>query len=239
MRIRRSAGLWMGALLIAVIGCGADGVTPDVDGDPGPLPPATVISVTPRRAVTGPLDWGTEVHVVFSRDPGLVKLDHGYGPIVPVWVGSGTLRAFIAQTEPTSLTWGEGESYDLGEVTGSDVQGPTLDNVVPDLYAITMASAEDLNAAGITLTFSHSMSPPGDDPNRLIQLWEVAFLEVEDIDAGVTWEPSYSVMGVDLAIAGGQDSPFAPGTTYALIGLIADTFGGHVSTHVDIRFSTE
>ncbi|MEO2002754.1 MAG: hypothetical protein ABGY41_01485 [Candidatus Poribacteria bacterium] len=149
------------------------------------------------------------------------------------------MRAFIAQREPTSLTWGNGERYDLGEVTGSDIHGPTLNRVVPDLYAISVVGAEDLNVAGITLTFSHSMSPPGDDPNRLIQLWEVAFLEVEDLDAGVTWEPSYSVMGVDLTIAGGQDTPFVPATSYALRGLVADTFGGHTATVVDIRFSTE
>ena len=93
MRIRRSVGLCIDVLLIAIIGYGADGVTPD----PDPLPPATVVSVTPRRGVDGFFSWGTEVHITFSRDPGPVRLDHGYGPIGEALVGSGTLRAFIAR----------------------------------------------------------------------------------------------------------------------------------------------
>ena len=121
---------------------------------------------------------------------------------------------------------------------GRDSQGPFLRDVVPDVSSSEMR-AGDLNATGITLTFAEPIGPLGEDPERLIRLWEVALLQIEDVAAGVSREPAFSLNGPDLTLLPGQDVPFEPATNYVLHALVSDTFGGRVVTVLAIHFSTE
>ena len=229
----RRHGVVLTMCLALSVGCGDDVVTPD------PLPPARLVSG--RRfgpSPEGVFFWGEEIHAQFDSDPGAVALDHRDGESGWPVVGSGTLRAFVALEAPIHLVWGDGESYDVGvdRVVGDEF-GPELEKVAPDMLGSTVAAAE-LNAEGITLSFSQSVDPAGGRQGRLIPRWVIEF-EVEDVTAGGAWKPSYSVTGTELTVLPGQANAFAPATSDYLHGGVTDAFHDGFATPGEMRFVTE
>jgi len=204
------------------------------------LPPAAVVSFEPHHS-DGIFAWGSEIHATFSRDPGPVWLEYADGTgSGHELVGSGTLRAFFVVTSPFYLAWGDGESYDVGvqRVLVVD-RGPILMGTTPDVDRLAFR-AEILDATDITLACSGPIGPPtDDDPERLLQLWEVKSVEFENMTTGETWVQAHTVHGSDMTVLRTERNPHVPSSSYALRAVIGDVFGGVTVTLVDIRFATE
>ncbi|MBT3271167.1 hypothetical protein HN371_28765 [Candidatus Poribacteria bacterium] len=191
------------ALALMLWGCGGDG---DAPGD-GPL--AQVLRVVGLDF--GPQDYryGTEIRVVFDRDPGDVQLDYdGDQPIADI-AGRGTTRAFLLERSPTVLRWGRGGLL----VLEYDPIEPAETNRVPPVPIDPLPGATDVDGgrlarAGVRIRLDRALVTPG-----LIPVHSVEQAVITGSD-GTKWEPAMTVTGQILTLVGDAAHPYRSGVTY-------------------------
>ncbi len=188
-------------------GCGEDDVPP----------PAYIIHIWPQPGSTIPT--GTEVTLVFNRDPGPVLAT---GVQVVRASASGTTRVFDALGPPMQFTWGDGESLDVEYTVLNGHSEPViLDSVSTGMDH--SAPLEERRSNGIVMVFSEAVFAPDGH-------WTSAF-EITGAD-GRSWRPHITVDASQVTLRETDADKWADGHTYTITGTVA----GRRGDETDIAF---
>ena len=227
--VSAAVGVSLLALCLTVCGCGGDADGGEIDG-----PVAQVLNVSSLDFGPQGYRYGTEIRVIFDRDPGVVELDYdGDRPIVDI-VGRGTTRVFLLERSPTVLRWGKGGLL----VLEYDPIKPVDANRVSPLPIDPLPGATDVDAArlarvGVRIRLDRAFVGPA-----LIRVHSLEQAVITGTD-GSKWEPEMKVTGQILTLLGDPAHPYRSGVTYRVFVHAASIIAPDLFPPTEFEFTVE
>ncbi len=196
-------------VLVGLALSAACGASDDVTAPTGPL--ARVLHVTHLDTGKPAFRYGTEVRVVFDRDPGEVTLDYAGDPPLYELAARGATRAFILERSPTILTWGVGGVLELEYDPIKPIEEDRPRHTPVLVWSGNGVARPGVIEGGIQIYVG---GPVGDA--LLIPVIDVTRARITGSD-GSSWDPATRSEDPMLILEPEPAHPFISGVTYDVV----------------------